>query len=137
VSGRFGSEEALRAGVMLGLVRGRVAVDVGVAAGGAGEVLLVGAPVRAGVAFGDDVAIKVAAVAIPFRVDGGAGDRGVLAGGGVEAVHTTRIGDVEATFLFGLDVYANQVEYRMGGAPVLTTPRIALWAGAGVSWEAW
>jgi hypothetical protein len=137
ITGRVGSEEALRGGAMIGMVRGKIAIDVGVVAGGAGDVILVGAPVRAGVVFGDELAIKVGGIAIPFRVDAGAGDRGVLIGGGLEAVNQTRVGGVDVTYLFGLDVYANRVEYRMEGAPVVTTPRVALWTGVGVTWEGW
>ena len=136
VTGRIGSEAALRGGAMIGVVRGRVAVDVGFVAGGVDEVMLVGLPVRAGLAFGEDLAIKVAGVAIPFRVEAGDGDQGVLIGGGIEAVNRTRIGGVDVAYLFGFDVYANQIEYRMEGAEVMTTPRVALWTGIGVTWGA-
>lgn len=137
VTARVGSAEALRGGAMVGMVRGRVAIDAGVVAGGAGDVMLVGAPVRAGVALGDEPAIRVGVVAVPYRVEAGAGDRGVLVGGGVEAVSRTRVGGVDVAYLVGLDVYANRVEYRMDGAAAVTTPRVALWTGLGVTWEGW
>ena len=38
-------------------------------------------------------------------------------------------------YLVGVDVFANQVEYRWAGEAVLTTPRVALWTGLGVTWE--
>jgi hypothetical protein len=136
VTGRIGSEAALRGGAMIGMVRGKVAVDVGFVAGGGDEVVLIGAPVRAGLAFGEGLAIKVAGVAIPFRVEAGGGDAGVLVGGGIEAVNRTRVGGVDVAYLFGFDVYANQIEYRMAGAEVMTTPRVALWTGIGVTWGA-
>jgi hypothetical protein len=137
VTGRVGSEAALRGGAMIGMTRGRIAVEVGVVAGGAGEVVLVGTPVRAGLAFGDEMSIRVGGVAVPYQVEAGEGDRGVLVGGGLEAVSRTAIGGVDVAYLFGLDVYANRVEYRMDGAAVVTTPRVALWTGVGVTWEGW
>jgi hypothetical protein len=139
--GQIGSEEATRAAATIGgeLASSgpRLALEVGIAGGRAAAhgVSLLGVPVRAGVALGDTTAVRVGAVAMPFFVDGGGDHRGVLVGGAIAGQGRVRVGAHELVYQVGADVFANQVEYRWTGAPVMTTPRVALWAGLGVTWE--
>jgi hypothetical protein len=112
----------------------RLAVEAGLAAGGRADAWLIGAPVRAGIALGDDPTLRLGVVAMPFEVHGGTGDRDVLVGGGFEARGHRRTGGVDVIYLLGIDVFANQIEYRWSGIPLMTTPRAELWGGVGVTW---
>jgi hypothetical protein len=140
VTARAGSSDAFRAGVAIdaaiGRGRWRPLVEAGVAGGvGDHDVRLLAAPLRAGVAWGEDSTLRATAVVLPYTVSGGVGHRGVLAGGGIEGRGQVRAGGVTVVFAAGVDILASQVELRYDGAAALTTPRVQAWTVLGIAWE--
>ena len=140
LTGRVGSAAALRGAIALDAAFGRPPwrpiVALGVAGGlGDRDTSLVGAPLRAGVGWGDELQVRATALAIPYAVRGGNGDASVLAGGGLEGRGRTRAGDATILFAAGVDVLANRAEYLVAGAPALSTPRVMAWTVLGLVWE--
>jgi hypothetical protein len=140
LTGRVGSSAALRGALAVDAAFGRPPWRPVIAAGAAGgvgdhDVSLIGAPLRAGVAWGDELQVRATALAIPYAVRGGDGDASVLGGGGLEGRAHTRAGDTTLLFAAGVDVLANRARYLVAGAPALSTPRVTAWTVLGVTWE--
>jgi len=118
----------------------RVAVELGVGTNSSGAtgvgVSLLAVPVRAAIAFGNDVELRAGAVAIPHVVDyAGYHHTDVLWGAGLEGRGRIALDSAYLVLSAGLDVFANQLEYRYDGTGVLVTPRVQIWSGLGVAWE--
>lgn len=99
-------------------------------------VRVIGVPLRLGVAVGDRTSFAVAAVVEPLFASGGAGATSGLAGAGVSA---RTVVDTGASFALsiaaGVDVMANEIQYRWDGETVLTTGRFRPWLAIGATWE--
>jgi hypothetical protein len=82
-------------------------------------------------------AVGASGLVTPILTRGGAGDRGVLLGGGavVRAAFPLPSAATDVLVAVGVDVMANQIEYRWGGDAVLVTGRVRPWLAIGVSWE--
>lgn len=98
-------------------------------------------PLHAGIALALDGrgrhTVRATALLSPFLTRGGDGHAGVLFGGGA-AVRTLihlPSSDTDIVLEAGVDVMANQVEYRWADQPALITGRVRPWIAAGVSWE--
>ncbi len=142
VAARVSSSAAVRTagavGVELGGRRVRLGLELGLASGAADAmdgVRVLAAPARACAVSGGDVAVRACALVVPLWVDGGAADRGVLVGGSLAGTGRAVVDGVELIYQVGVDAHANQLDYRWSGAPVLTTPWLAVWTGVGVRWE--
>jgi hypothetical protein len=142
VAARVSSSAAVRTagavGVELGGRRVRLGLELGLASGAADAmdgVRVLATPARACAVSGGDVAVRACALVVPLWVDGGAGDRGVLVGGSLAGTGRAVVDGVELIYQVGVDAHANQLDYRWSGAPVLTTPWLAVWTGVGVRWE--
>jgi hypothetical protein len=76
--------------------------------------------------------LRVEAIAEPLFVSTGAGDITALLGASASVRARIPLGDVRVVLAAGGDAFATQTEYRVAGAEVLTTPRIAPWLRVGV-----
>jgi hypothetical protein len=77
--------------------------------------------------------LRAGATVMPLAVANGSGDATVLAGGGTSARLRAQLGaGLRAVIGGGVDVFATRTTYMIGGAPVMTTPRSALWLALGV-----
>jgi hypothetical protein len=141
LTARVGSDELQRGTLALGAELGhgsvRGVVEGGVSVPASRDPWIVSAPLRAGVAIGDAPTFIVDAVAIPFEISLGTGDRNVIAGAGVEVRGEHRLGSLDLVYEVGVDGFAKQVEYQWHGTPLYATPRVTAWSGLGVRWRAW
>lgn len=78
--------------------------------------------------------LRAGATLVPLAVANGSGDATVLAGGGASARLRAPLGGsaVRGVIGAGIDLFATRTTYVIEGMPVMTTPRSALWLGAGV-----
>ncbi len=108
---------------------------------GTDDVSMTAMSLRAGVTLPLDAhgrtAVTATSLARPFVTSGGSGHNGVLVGGGVGARFAVPLPAAATDVLVqaGVDVMANEVEYRWGGATVMTTGRVRPWLVIGVTWE--
>jgi hypothetical protein len=110
-----------------------VAIDLGGGASIGGPVQLVETEARAGIGRRiGPLEARLDAIVEPLIVTTGAGDFTALFGGGASVRVRGAVGGAHVIAAAGIDVFANQTEYRTAGADALTTPRMAPWLRVGV-----
>lgn len=99
-------------------------------------------PLHAGIALALDGrgrhTVRATALVSPFVTRGGDGHAGVLLGAGaaLRTLFHLPSSDSDVLLEAGVDVMANQIEYRWAGQPALVSGRVRPWIAVGVSWEA-
>jgi hypothetical protein len=106
---------------------------------------LVRLPVRLGLGLcgpGWPLELRLGAVISPYWASGRAGsdsfaNQGLMAGATAGLVYVRPLlGALAVSARLGLDAFATEDEYRVGGRFLATTARLVVWAGVGLSWEA-
>ena len=94
-------------------------------------------PVRAGIAWQrGSFEARVTAIAVVESASAERSATDVIAGAGLSIVwRPARIGDVSLLVGAGADGFASSIDYRVHDMPIVSTDRVAGWAGLGLAWE--